>query len=244
MKILIVDDEQPARQRLLDLLQELDEEFSIQQAANGEEALQLVNAQDVDIILLDIRMPVMDGLETAQHIGKLENPPAIVFTTAYEEHALAAFDANAIDYLLKPIRPQRLQQAIAKASALSKTQLNNLQDATDDTSSRQHLSVSSHGKIELIPVNQILCFRAEQKYVSIFLADKEILTDESLKRLENEFADQFLRIHRNALVALSFIEALDRDAEGNNMIKLKGMEMPLLVSRRHLKEVKAKLKNL
>ncbi len=237
MKILIVDDEPLARQRLLGLLQELDAGFTIHQAANGQQALQQLNRQPVDIILLDIRMPVMDGLETAHHIARLDTPPAILFTTAYEEHALAAFDANAIDYLLKPIRRQRLQQAIAKASALSMRQLRHLQ------ATRQHLAVTAHGKIELIPVDHILCFRAEQKYVSIFTAEREMLTDEPLKKLACEFAGHFLRIHRNALVAVKFIEALERDNDGNHTVRLRGIPRPLPVSRRHVKAVKARLKS-
>ena len=242
MKILIVDDEKLARDRLQDLLLEMDSTYELLHASNGKDALDVVNNSSPDIILLDIRMPVMDGLETAQHLTRLENPPAVVFTTAYQDHALQAFDSNAVDYLLKPIRPERLKQGIDKAQRISRARVGRIQEQITTPSQRQHLSVTSQGRIELIPVEDILCFHAEQKYVSIHLRDREILTDESLKKLESEFQDRFLRIHRNALVATNKIESVNQDNEGNNIMKLRGLGKPLIISRRHLKSVKEKLR--
>lgn len=239
MKILIVDDEQLARERLAELLNELDTGHILLQAGNGLEALKAVEHSSPEVVLLDIRMPVMDGLEAASHLGLLQTPPAIIFTTAYQEHALAAFDRHAIDYLLKPVRKARLKQALSRARMVNKGQMQDLQHQA-----RTYLSANIQGKIELIPVAEVRYLKAEQKYVSVGRPGRETLVDDSLKSLAAEFHDRFLRIHRNALVALAYIESLQRDSSGNHRIGLRDMSARLPVSRRHLSAVRRVIKDL
>lgn len=243
MKILIVDDEQLARERLVDLLGEIGREYSPLEAGNGLDALKIAEQENPEIVLMDIRMPGMDGLESALHMSGLEPAPAVIFTTAYEEHAIAAFDANAVDYLLKPVRSDRLAKALEKAETISRARINQIKQQHGD-SRRTHLSASTHGKIELIPVKDISCFKADQKYVTVFWQGREILIDDPLKSLEDEFGDQFIRIHRNALAAVEYITGLEKTSDGSYLIKLRGLEEGLAVSRRHLTRIKKILKSL
>ncbi len=244
MKILIVDDESLARERLVSLVSELNADCSISEAENGVAALKIINKESPELILLDIRMPVMDGLEVAHHLAGLETPPAIIFTTAYQDYALDAFDAHAVDYLMKPVRKERLQQAIDRAKALSRVNINELRDHHDSNSSRTHLSTTIQGNLQIIPIEKIYYLKADQKYVTAVWSDGELLLDDSLKSLEQEFSSQFIRIHRNTLVALEYILGLEKDEAGNPTIKLQGMETPLPVSRRHASHVRKVLKHL
>ncbi len=242
MKILIVDDETLARERLRDLVLDLYPDTLIIEAASGSEALRQISQQAPEIVLLDIRIPDMDGLEVANHLLRLPAPPAIVFTTAYQEHTLNAFDANAVDYLLKPIRKERLNIAIERAAVLSQSKLA-LPNSRDDTpTARSHLSTMVQGSIRLIAVANIYYLKAEQKYVTAAWPGGEILIDEPLKELETEFSAQFIRIHRNALVAINRIEKLTRTVDGQHTIKLTEMPVELAVSRRHLAAVKKTIK--
>jgi len=244
MKILIVDDEQLARQRIVDLLSDIDTEYIIIQAKNGLQALEITEKEEPDIVLMDIRMPGMDGLESATHMSALSPTPAIIFITAFEEHAVKAFEANAIDCLLKPVRLKRLRQALKKAKMIGLSRINNFQEMQKDKSSRSYLSVSSQGKILLIPVDKILCFKADQKYVTAYWDNQQTLTDKSLKNLEQEFSDKFIRIHRNALISTSHINALEKTKDGAYIIKLNNLDEEFTVSRRHIPEIKKKLKNI
>jgi two-component system response regulator AlgR len=244
MKILIVDDEKLARERLASLLSELDKTFSLSEAVHGVDALRLISEESPELVLLDIRMPVMDGLEVAHHLAGLESPPAIIFTTAYQDYALDAFDAHAVDYLMKPIRKERLRQAIGRARALSKLNVSDLRDNNDSNNSRSHLSTTVKGNLQLVPVEKIYYLKADQKYVTAVWLEGELLIDDSLKSLEQEFATQFIRIHRNALVALRYIQRLDKDEEANLCIKLQGIESRLTISRRHASSVRKALKRL
>ncbi len=244
MKILIVDDEMLARERLVSLLSELNADFSISEAENGVAALKLINKESPELILLDIRMPVMDGLEVAHHVAGLEAPPAIVFTTAYQDYALDAFDAHAVDYLMKPIRKERLHQAIDRARALSRNNINELRDNHDSNNSRSHLSTTIHGNLQIIPIEKIYYLKADQKYVTAAWSEGELLLDDSLKSLEQEFSSHFMRIHRNTLVALEHILGLEKDEEGSPVIRLQGIETRLPVSRRHASHVRKVLKHL
>lgn len=241
MKILIVDDEQLARERLKDLIGDSGDGHAMLEAENGLKAIEAVEQEQPDLVLLDIRMPVMDGLETAYHLASLEHPPAVIFTTAYQDHAIDAFDANAVDYLLKPIRGERLRQALEKASVINRARIIQLREGDTDHA-RSHLNSSSQGKIELVPVDEIRFLKAEQKYVTAACPDREYLIDEPLKSLEREFANRFLRVHRSTLVALAYIEALEKDKEGGVYIRLKDVQYGLPVSRRHLRDVRQALK--
>jgi two-component system response regulator AlgR len=244
MKILVVDDEHLARERLIDLISELSITTSIIEAEHGLVALDKVDQDSPDIILLDIRMPLMDGLEVAQHLTHLDTPPAIIFTTAYQDHALEAFDMHAIDYLLKPIRKERLQHALEKAQILGQSKLNKIREINKSAGTRSHLSANVHGNIKLVPVKKIYYLKAEQKYVIAAWSGGELLLDESLKSLESEFTELFVRIHRNALVALQFIDALEKDNQRNVCIHLHGVTQPLQVSRRHVSNVRQAIKKL
>jgi len=240
MKILIVDDELPARQRIADLLLDLRNDVVLLEAGNGLEAVQLAEKEKPDVVLLDIRMPVMDGLESAFHMATLNPAPAVIFVTAYDEHAVRAFEANAVDYLLKPVRLERLKQALDKAALINRSLIGRI-EAVQGKTRRTHISAISQGKIVMIPIDQIQCFKADNKYVSVYQGGRETLIDESLKDLEEEFADRFLRIHRNALVSLDHIVVLEKTSDGY-LVQLRDMQEKLTVSRRHIADIRQKLK--
>jgi two-component system response regulator AlgR len=232
MKVLIVDDEKPARERLRNLIQDMNLGEVVGEASNGREALTETDRVHPDILLLDIRMPEMDGLETASHLSKLENPPAVIFTTAYNDYALQAFEQQAVDYLLKPVRRERLERALAAARRLTRVQLSALR--SNDPQGRTHISARIHGSVRLVPVEEVRYLQAAHKYVTVNFADGEVLVEDSLKSLEEEFGDRFVRIHRNALVARSWLESLERTGMGSYCVKLRGCDTCLEVSRRHL----------
>jgi two-component system, LytTR family, response regulator AlgR len=241
-RILIADDEAPARQRLRDLLDECREAFPlaiVDEARNGREALEVLNREKVDIVLLDIRMPEMDGLEAARHIAGMASPPAIIFTTAFDAYAIKAFEVNAIDYLLKPIRRERLMMALGKTRAAPPVSREALDAAANLP--RRHLSVHERGKIHLVPLADVLYLRAELKYVTVRTAEREYLVEESLTKLEEEFGEAFVRIHRNCLIARAAIGGFERNAEESEsgwavVIRATGEKLP--VSRRQQQVVK------
>ena len=242
MKILVVDDEQLARDRVIDMLAKINNQFTVVEADNGRSVLEIANRDQPDIVLMDIRMPVMDGLECAFHLAAMPTPPSVIFITAYEKHAVKAFEANAIDYLLKPVREERLAMAIDKATNINRINLATLQKLRQDKACRTHLSVVSQGKIQLIPINDVRYFKADQKYVTVYWVDGEALIDESLKGLEDEFAKTFIRVHRNALISVSHTIAMDKNANGGYYITIRGDQEKISVSRRLVAEVKQKLK--
>ena len=251
LRIFIVDDEPPARSRLRDLLQDCSEQVALEivgEAGNGQEALDKLMETPVDVVLLDIRMPQMDGIELAQHLNKLPKPalnlskwpPAIIFTTAYDAYAIKAFELHAIDYLLKPIRLGRLFEALTRARAAVPVQTEVLRDLLPEP--RKFLSIHERGKIHLVPIEQVLFLRAELKYVTVRTAEHEYLLEESLTALEKEFATRFVRVHRNCLVAKDAIEGFEKgseEGEGSGwMVKLKGLDELLPISRRQQHIVK------
>ncbi len=244
MKILIVDDEALARERLIDLITELDTGSVIIEASHGLIALDMVQHESPEVVLLDIRMPLMDGLEVAHHLAGLESPPAVIFTTAYQDHALEAFDTHAVDYLLKPIRKDRLQQALERAQMINRANITELREQDQLSTARTHLSAIVQGNLRLVAVDDIRYLKAEQKYVIAAWPDGELLLDEPLKSLESEFQALFIRIHRNALVALQHIESLEKKTEGNISIRLRGMVNALQVSRRHVSTVRQTIKKM
>jgi two-component system response regulator AlgR len=240
MKILIADDEPLARMRLRALVNELGgQEILEHEAENGKEAFELSKAYQPDVILLDIGMPGINGMEACKQLNTLPAPPVVIFITAYAEYALEAFEQHAVDYLLKPVRKERLQQALERAALLFSQPVTQITDAT----ARTHISVSMHGELRLIPVDKIYYFRAEQKYVTLRWEEGEALLDDTLKKLEPEFEGQFLRIHRNALVALTQVSGMRKDREGQCHIKFQDIEDELEISRRHLQTVKQVIKD-
>lgn len=243
MKVLIVDDEPLARARLRRLLAEVADVEIADEAGDGREALDVAGAGRADVVLLDIRMPGMDGIEVARHLKQLERPPAVIFTTAYDAHALAAFEASAVDYLLKPIRGARLAEALARARALSGSQIAALNAAgTAPPKPRTHISASLHGNLRLVPVADVRFFRAEHKYVVARHAAGELVLDEPLTALESEFTGTFMRVHRNALVAADHVRALEKGADGRHRVRLQDVDETLEVSRRCLSRVRTLLK--
>lgn len=243
LRVVITDDEAPARSRMRDLLQDCAGAFPLEvagEAANGRQLLDLLQEVEADVVLLDIRMPEMDGLEVAQHLTKLDDPPSVIFTTAYDDYALKAFELHAVDYLVKPIRLRRLHDALTRVRAITPLRLDVLQQISPDA--RTHLSVQERGKVVLVPVKDIRFLRAELKYVTIRTAEREFLIEESLSRLEQEFSSQFVRVHRSCLVARAHVAGFEKDAiEGGEtrwVVLLAGLEERLPVSRRQQHIVK------
>lgn len=244
MKVLIVDDEAPARARLHDMLSELGGYTVCGNAGTGEEALQLSAELQPDVLLMDIRMPGMDGLEAARHLQALEQPPAIIFTTAYNDYALQAFETHVVDYLLKPVRRERLAEALRHASRLTRIQAAALHAGDAQGGARTRLCVPVRGSLQLIAVDEVRYFQADQKYVTVCTADSQVLIEETLKALEQEFAGQFVRIHRNALVARRYLAGLEKDTDGHPRVRLEGIDASLEVSRRHSAAIRKLLKSL
>jgi two-component system response regulator AlgR len=241
VKILIADDEGHARQRLRALLQEIDPGIEVVgEAANGIEALRECEQRQADLVLMDIRMPGMDGLEAAAELAGRQAPPAVVFVTAYDEHALAAFERNAVDYLLKPIRRRQLEKALAKAAVLTRPQLLALQALQKDET--VYVSGSQRGGIVRIALDDVFYFMADQKYVTACHAGGEALLEESLKSLEERFGSRLLRVHRNALIVRQRLQGLKRLPDGRCLVSVAGSGQPLEVSRRHIAEVRRLLK--
>jgi two-component system response regulator AlgR len=235
--VLVVDDEPLARARLCRLLDDIDGFDVAGEAHNGSEALRLAQSDGADIVLMDIRMPGMDGLEAAAQLAQREVPPAVIFCTAFDEYALAAFDTSAIAYLLKPVRRQQLEAALTRSVSLNQAQLGALQQLAQPQP-RAHLSARSQRGVELVPLAEICCLLADQKYVTVVHHGGEVLIDRSLKELEAQYSELFVRTHRNALVAIDHIEALERSPEGQYFVRLAGTEHRPQLSRRHLGRVR------
>ncbi|MEX2148655.1 MAG: LytTR family DNA-binding domain-containing protein [Steroidobacteraceae bacterium] len=240
LRVLIVDDEPLARERLSHLVRDLPDAELAGVAATGEEALLLAGRLRPEVVLLDIRMPGMDGLEAAHHLARMPEPPAVIFTTAYEQHALAAFDAQAAGYLLKPVRPEKLAEALARARRPTRAQLPRIGEGA--VQGRTRIAVRVRDELRMIPIDNVLCFIAEQKYTTLRHTGGEELIEEPLKELEDEFAGRFVRVHRNSLVAIAHVECLERDAEGRHSVQLRNGGGNLAVSRRLATEVARRLR--
>lgn len=236
LRIVIVDDEAPARQRMRDLLADCARELALEvtgEAASGRAALELLAREPADVVLLDVRMPEMDGIEVARHLRGLEHPPAVVFATAYDAYAIRAFEVHALDYLLKPIRLARLKEALARARAAVPPAPEALRRAA--RASRTHLCAHERGRIHLIPIRDVIYLKAELKYVTVRTAAREYLIEESLTRLEQEFGERFVRVHRNCLVARAAVRGFERAATGGEAawhVLLEGVPERIAVSRR------------
>jgi len=248
MNVLIVDDEPLARERLGRLVGELDGYRVLEpSASNGEEALILIEELRPDIVLLDIRMPGLDGLQVAAKLCERDAPPAVIFCTAHDEFAVEAFQVSAVGYLVKPVRPEHLAEALQKAERPNRVQLAALTRpaAIAGNGPRSHISARTRKGIELIPLAQVIYFIADHKYVTLRHENGEVLLDEPLKALEDEFGERFVRVHRNALVYRDRIERLQRTPLGHFQLFLKGLEgEPLTVSRRHVAGVRKLMSTL
>ena len=242
MKILLVDDEAPARERLRRLIEELGDGYSVVgEAANGDQALATARETDVDVVLLDQKMPGLSGLETAAALEELDPPPAVVLVTAYPDYALDAFECHVADYLVKPVRRERLAATLERLPRTTRPQRVPASNGEDEA--RRHLSAHYRGGVQTVLIEDVLYLLAEQKYVTVRHAGGRILIDESLKSLEQEFPDRFVRIHRNALVAIEQLVGLEKGADGASVAVLAGCEERLPVSRRHLPEIRRFLRH-
>jgi two-component system, LytTR family, response regulator AlgR len=242
MKVLVADDEPLACERLAALLAEIEGVEVVATVSNGREALEAAARTHPDLVLLDIRMPVMDGLEAARHLAGLEPAPGVVFCTAYEDHALAAFEANAVDYLVKPVRAERLRAALAKARRWSGGDARPA--AHTLARMRTHLCARVRGSLVLVPVADVDYLMAEDKYVVVHHARGEVLIEEPLKALEDEFGERFVRIHRNCLVARARLAGLVRAPDGRLLASIDGVDAELEVSRRNLPSLRRLVRSL
>ena len=237
LRVLLVDDEAPARRRMRDLLDDCAAALPLAvvgEAQHGREALDLLQSAPADLVLTDIHMPDMDGIELARHLLKLQHPPVVIFTTAFHEHAVQAFEVNAIDYLMKPVRMQRLLSALQKVPRLKPVSAEKL--AQLPASARRFLSVTERSRVVLVPLDEIVYLKAELKYITIRTVQREFLLEESLTRLEQEFGARFVRVHRNCLVTRDFIRGFERrvndDGDSHWEVLLTGLPETLPVSRR------------
>ena len=244
LRVVIVDDEEPARNRLRELLEDCRADLPhelVGEARNGVEGLEVVTASGVDVVLADIHMPEMGGIEFARHLQVLERPPAVIFVTAHDQHAIEAFEVNALDYLTKPVRAARLLTALGKAANAVRLARGVLERI--DPAPRRYLSVVERGRVTLVPVSEIIYLRAELKYVTVRIADREHLVEESLTQLEQEFGETFVRIHRNCLVSkraiVGFERGIETEGEAGWSVVLEGCPEKLAVSRRQWTQVKS-----
>ncbi|AVH15280.1 LytTR family DNA-binding domain-containing protein [Acinetobacter indicus] len=246
MDVLICDDEPLATERLARLVTQLGHQV-VATASHGEQAIELADEHQPDVVLLDIQMPEMDGLSCAQHLRELDPMPAIVFCTAYDEHALDAFKSQAEGYLLKPVMQQELQQVLDHLTKLTQAQLSHIKqkENMEELNIKRHqITAKTYRGVELVPVENIYYFLADQKYVTVRHKNGSVLIDETLKDLEHEFADQFIRIHRNALVSIHYLEGLEVINTGQYQVRCRELEERLAVSRRHLPTLRERIQKL
>lgn len=246
MDVLICDDEPLATERLARLVTQLGHQV-VATASHGEQAIELADEHQPDVVLLDIQMPEMDGLSCAQHLRELDPMPAIVFCTAYDEHALDAFKSQAEGYLLKPVMQQELQQVLDHLTKLTQAQLSHIKqkENMEELNIKRHqITAKTYRGVELVPVENIYYFLADQKYVTVRHKNGSVLIDETLKDLEHEFADQFIRIHRNALVSIDYLEGLEVINTGQYQVRCRELEERLAVSRRHLPTLRERIQKL
>jgi two-component system response regulator AlgR len=237
MKVIVVDDEKLARERLTRMVATLAGFDVVAEAASGDEAIHKVVQYEPDIVLLDIRMPGSDGIQAGAQLAAMTNPPAVIYCTAFSEHAIEAIDVNASAYLLKPVRREALAEALTNIGRVNKVQrmsVTGLNSSEDEVRSRTHISAKTRRGIELIPLSEVRFFQADHKYVTVRHDKGEVLIDDTLRDLEGEFGDKLVRIHRNALVMMDHLEALERDSTGHYQVRMRGVEQKLDVSRRHV----------
>ena len=247
MRVLVVDDEKLARERLSRMVSTLDAYEVVGEAACGDDAVRLAMQLEPDIVLLDIRMPGSDGMQAADQLAKLAYPPAVIFCTAFGEHAIEAFDVNAAGYLLKPVRREALSDALSKVGRVNKVQMEALGSDDDEEERRRartHISAKTRRGIELIPLSEVRFFQADHKYVTVRHEKGEVLIDDTLRELETEFGDKVVRIHRNALVMMDHLEGLERDSAGHYQVRMRGVDERLDVSRRHVSGLRRLVQSL
>ncbi len=245
MKVLIVDDEPLARERLVRMTSSVEHCKVVGQADSGYDAIELTQITSPDVVLMDVRMPGMDGISAAQHLAELDPPPAVIFCTAYNDYAVEAFSSQALGYLLKPVRQDDLEAALMRVRRLNKAQLGQLEQQLGVINGRrEHVTSKNRRGVELIPISDIRLFQADNKYVTAYHTDGEALLDETLKDLEDELTGVFIRIHRNALISVPHIEGLERRQDGQYFVRLADLDIRPQVSRRHVAQLRKLLEKL
>ena len=236
--VLVVDDEAPARDRLSRIVEEIEGWRCAGSCGSGAEALDVVSIQRPDVVVLDIEMPGLGGLEVARRLADLDYPPAVIFATAYDQFALDAFESRAVGYVLKPVRRERLETALAHAARLTDA----LADKqTSETSEPDRLAIKVRDEVRFVSIADVSYFRADQKYTTVYHKDGDDLIEASLKELEGSHPARFVRIHRSILVAVSAVDRLERGPDGHWHVWLKGRSDSLPVSRRQISELKSRL---
>lgn len=235
LRTLIIDDEPPARARLKRMLDALPECEVCGEAGSGQQALEKIRSMSPDLLLLDISMPGMDGMTLARTLKSMPAAPLVVFCTAWPDQALQAFDCDAIDYLVKPIRSERLKEAIAKAGRMIGS---NPATASQAKTDNRFLRATVAGKTLLVNVDEIICLVAEDKYTTVHLQGAKTVINDSLVDLEQRFPEKFMRVHRNTLVAPRFIRGLEKSAPGASLLHLAGTDFMPEVSRRKLSTIR------
>ena len=246
MDILVCDDEPLAAQRLTKLVEQLGHTV-VAVASHGQQAIELSSQHQPDVVLLDIQMPEMDGLTCAKYLRELDHMPAIIFCTAYDQHALEAFKSHADGYLLKPVLQQDLQHALDQLTKLNQAQMNNLkqkENMEELHTKRTQIVAKTYRGVELIPLENVYYFIADQKYVTVRHKNGSVLIDETLKELELEFGNDFIRIHRNALVAVGYLDGLETVSSGQYQVRCRDLDERLAVSRRHLPTLRERLQKI
>ena len=244
MDVLIVDDESLARDRMSRMVAKIDGYDVVSTVGNSKDALAAIRLKDPEVVLLDVRMPGDDGLACARQIAELDDPPAVIFCTAYDEYALDAFSTEAVGYLVKPVKLEQLQQALEKSRRLNKVQRLAMSECEPAVEQRSQISAKTLRGLEIIALDDVRCFIADQKYVTAYHVGGETLIDDTLKDLEGEFVARMVRIHRNALVSLRHIEGLQRRPDGHFEVVLEGLALRPLVSRRHASKLRELLGHL
>lgn len=243
MKILIVDDEAPARTRLRALVSGLGSHEVVGEAGNGIDAVKACRSLGPDVVLMDIRMPGQDGIAAASQIADLDTPPAIVFVTAYDDQALRAFETQAVDYVVKPVRRERLGEALRRCRQVNRAQLTALHESqVEEVGDENSILCRRRGAVVMIPVNTVRFFQADHKYITVNHAEGEDLIEDSLKRLEGIYPNRFIRIHRNALISREHLIGMEKDERGRQRAVIRDSDQRLEISRRHLSEVRQFIK--
>jgi two-component system response regulator AlgR len=236
LRILIIDDEAPARNRLRRMLAEIPAVHVIGEAATGKEAMRLIPLKDPDALLLDISMPGMDGISLAQTLQQQETSPAVIFCTAWSDQAVEAFECDAVDYLVKPVRAERLELALDKARRFIAR--------FDPGANGPYLRSTLGGKVSLLPLAEVIYLSAEDKYTTVVHQKGKLVINQSLLELEEEHADILIRIHRGTLVAKKYIRGLERTSDGRHFLQLDGCEDRPQVSRRNLPAIRKLIREL
>lgn len=238
MRMVIVDDEPLARERLRRMVEEFPGWEVVGEAEDGESALALIRAEQPDVALLDVRMPGTDGLQVARELMDDDTPPAVIFTTAFGEHALSAFDSSATAYLLKPIRKEKLAEALRRARQPKRAQLDALEQLGQEQPTRSHILAHTRDGQVRIPISEVVYFMADQKYTTVHHLHGEVLIEESLTSLEQDLGSAFMRVHRKALAQVRFMQKLERDVEGHHNLRMRHADTLLPIGRRRLAELR------